>query len=499
MPVCLAGLFLLIDGSGPWRAGLLGLTFGIGWFTAGFWWIMPGLNQFTEAGPLLSAGLTAALVIYLSLFPAAAAALVGLLSWRPRGSGPTPTPSSSSSSSFSPLLCIVIASVWTLSEWCRGNAFGGMPWLTIGYSQVPGPLAGYAPVIGVYGITLVTAFLGSACAAWLTLTTSKLFWTRENFRLTGLCVALLFVGLFFKQVAWTQDTGRELTVRLLQGNLPQQEKFSSNGLIRALSTYAELASGERADLTVLPETAFPIAWSSLPAGVLSFWHSLSQTQNSVVLIGAAALSETGSGSDAAMTNSAFAIAPAAVSATDAIYRYDKSRLVPFGEFMPPGAKWLAPRLNVNFGEFVPGTTHLPALKVAAAAVAIGICFENLFDVETAIKAENANLIVNISNFAWFANSYAPAQHLQAGQMRALETGRWLVQSANTGVTAVVDEHGVVSDALPPNVSGVLYAHVKTFSGNTPFMLAGNKPLLSFCLAAIAVALVRRFGRKDSGT
>ena len=117
-------------------------------------------------------------------------------------------------------------------------------------------------------------------------------------------------------------------------------------------------------------------------------------------------------------------------------------------------------------------------------VAFGLCFESLFDTASAAKARDAGLLVNLTNFGWFDGTYAAAQHVQAGQLRARETGRWFVQVSNSGGTAIVSPENVIAAALPVETPSVLDGKVPMMTGVTPFMRFGNAPLLLACLALL---------------
>lgn len=477
-PCCMAGLFLLLAGSPPCACLMTGFIFGCGWFAAGFWWLAPGLAIFSDGGPVLSFALTVALVGYLALFPACAAAAVGYLRLATGSAG----------QSRWPQRC-AMAALWTLAEWFRGICFGGLPWLSAGYAQGAGPLAGFAPLIGVYGLTFLVALLAAYLSDWLAQLTSVAAW-RSLLRLPAAAALLGMSGHWLQALDWTDDTGRVLTVRLLQGNLPQHDKFSIGGFRRALATYGTLASTSSANLTVLPETALPVEWFSMPEAVAPAWRRIALERNTAMVIGAVVARAGRDGEPMGVTNSAVGILP--LEGKEGFnYRYDKAHLVPFGETMPAGAEWLGKRLNMDFGSFVPGAAQQPVLVLPQAKVAISICFEDMFDTVVADKARSAEVILNVSNFAWFTGTYAPAQHLQVAQLRALETGRWFIQASNTGMTALIDQHGQVRDMLPEDVTGVLDGTVKLFEGNTPFMLAGNIPLLLACLLAIAWSAHRR--------
>jgi apolipoprotein N-acyltransferase len=307
-------------------------------------------------------------------------------------------------------------------------------------------------------------------------------------------LALALACLLLQKVEWTRDAGRTLTVRLAQGNLPQFDKYTATGLRRALATYSTIAGSSSAQLTVFPETALPVEWFSLPPVILEGWKDLARERRSAIAIGAVVASPSSPEGGAMLTNSALVLLPDSTGRSYD-YRYDKMHLLPVAELALPGGGWIYRQLGSHFSTMWPGTADQAPLALPGATVAFSICFESLFDTAMAAKAKTAEVLVNTSNFAWFDGSYAAAQHLQAGQMRARETGRWFLQAANSGQTAIVDQHGVVRHVLPAEVMGVLDGEVRLFDGQTPFMVLGNAPILAIsgllcCWLAWPAALAR---------
>jgi apolipoprotein N-acyltransferase len=472
-PYCLTGLFLLLDTGG--RVGFgIGACFGLGWFGSGFWWILPALATYSDAGLLFSFQLTGALVIYMSIFPACAAALIA----RCRR---TAQPGLTGRLCTSTLIALAFA----VSEWARGNLFGGFPMLATGYAHTQGALTGFAPLIGVYGLCFLNAWI----AAWV----ATAIWQRRVGQVgrlwseTVIGIAIVAVsGIVLQQIDWSSKTGRTLAVSLLQGNLKQDEKFSDAGFARAVQTYLQMAASSGGRLTVLPETALPFEWSAMPPAVALAFQEIADKRDTTIVIGTVKYDSTTGSTRDSLTNSAIALFPA--KAQEVSYRYDKHHLVPFAESLPPGTAWIGKRLGLEMNGLTPGRINQTALRTDDTNVGITICFEDLFDTAVAEKARYADVMLNLTNFAWFSGSYAPAQHLQVAQMRALETARWFVQVSNTGMTAIVDAKGIVRQELPQDQAGILDGRVQLLTGRTPFMIFGNWPLLlAASLAAIMAA------------
>ncbi|HEX8962179.1 MAG TPA: apolipoprotein N-acyltransferase, partial [Rhodocyclaceae bacterium] len=369
---------------------------------------------------------------------------------------------------------MLAAGLWLLVEWLRGWLFTGFPWLALGYSQSPpSPLAGFAPVLGVYGVTLVVALVAALAALR----------TRR---------ALLFVlvlagtGFVLRSVPWSQPVGAPLHVALLQGDIPQGIKWDPQRAVQSLQTYAALAQRHPADLTVLPETAIPLFFDETPRRFLE-----DITRHGPVVAGVP-VRRQGSG-DTAYTNAAVAI----VRRGDdfSAQAYAKRHLVPFGEYVPPGFGWFFNFVSIPMSDFSPGPPIQPPLEVAGQKIAPTVCYEDLFGEELIRALPAATLLVNLSNTAWFGDSLAQPQHLQISRMRALETARPMLRATNTGMTAAIGPDGTVAAVLQPFSPGALDVQVQGYQGVTPYMRYGNTGAVVLALAACLPALMRRKMRR----
>ena len=453
----LAGLLLVWLRAAAQAAFWAGFAFGVGLFGVGASWVYVSLHDFgMMAAPLAAIG-TLAYCAILSLYPAAAGwCLVRLVR--------------------APLTAALIAfpAAWTLFEWLRGWVFTGVPWLTLGYSQVDSPLAGFAPVIGVYGVSFATVL----CAGLLVLVATGSL----KARLAG-GVALVFafgLGHLLKQIEWTSLQGAPLKVALLQGNIPQDLKFQADRYAMTLSIYKRLIEASEGQLIVLPETAIPRFLDAVDPSYLKDIAKIAAERGADVLIGVPIRDPGGR-----YFNSVVSVGASPSQ------RYDKSHLVPFGEFVPPGFGWIVKTFAIPLSNFSLGPEHPRPLALAGQRVAPNICWEDAFGEEIIRQLPEATLLVNVSNVAWFGDSLAPAQHLQISRMRALETGRAMVRATNTGMTAIIDPRGGVVARLPQFAEGVLEGEVQGHSGATPYVRLGNYPIVLACLALIAALVFRR--------
>ena len=378
------------------------------------------------------------------------------------------------------LLLIVFPALWMLNEWLRGWVLTGFPWSIAGYAYTNTILAGFAPVLGVYGMSWLSAVL-SGILAWLGLTTLK----KSQIVFVATMIALIFFGgALLKTVQWTHPSGRPLSVRLIQGNVEQDMKFDPVHLNDSLHLYRDLLTAAPADLIVTPETAFPVLSSMLPQDFLPRLNAFAQKTHSTLLMGIVVQD----GEDR-YTNSLLGFSPQYVSRA---YRYDKHHLVPFGEFIPFGFRWFVRWMNIPMGELSSAGNIQPPLAVRDQFVMPDICYESLFGEEIAAQLANqistnksvATILLNASNLAWYGDSIAMPQHLQFAQMRVLETGRPWLSATNTGATVVIEPNAHVKAQLPQLTQATLEASVQGYSGMTPYIFWGNRGILAVVLIAL---------------
>ncbi len=492
--LALAALFALAARATTAReSALLGFAFGMGWFGFGVSWVY--ISMHTYGGmPMPLAGLaTAAFCAFLALYPALALGLAKRLA---------PT---------SPLLAL--PALWAGSEWLRGWLFSGFPWLVGGYAHSDGPLAGFAPLLGVYGVTLIAALIAALLAAviatLLPAAPPKAFVSaadRRGNRRAGVAAAVLVVvlvgaGQALRAVAWTQAEGEPINVRLVQGNIAQDMKFSEQGLQRAIDVHARLlnapfngpSAGARIDLAVLPESVFPLPLNYLPDTATSAVLGFVREHNAALVFGVFIEDPPGR-----YFNSAVGLRPEAGQPGAApLQRYSKRHLVPFGEFIPWGFRWFVDLMQMPIGDQERGAPYQGPMDLAGQRIAVNICYEDLFGSEIIaawqVPERAPTLLLNISNLAWFDGSIALDQHLQISRLRALETGRPMLRATNTGATAVIDARGTVVQVLPFRTEAALDAPVRGYSGTTPYVRWGDWPaLLAIVVLALAgVMLARR--------
>lgn len=468
------------------RAALAGYAFGLGWFGFGVHWVFTSLHVYGGMHWLLAALAVVVFCAFLALYPALAAGLsVKLGRYR---LAPSQAPGISQMLWF--------AAWWGGSEWLRGTVFTGFPWIASGYAHVEGPLAAYAPVLGVYGLCTLAALLAGSFCLW----TRRALWPWA----IGLPLVLVGLGLILATQSWTQPYGQPLQVRLIQGNVAQDIKFQPERLLEQFRLYDALATAAPADLIVLPETAIPVPIQNSPHGFFSSLADFARTTGSTVLTGAPIMqarpAQAGPGpmGEEDWYNAVVALTPQApqqVLDHGDLPRYAKHHLVPFGEYIPWGFAWFVAAMNMPLGEFSRGEQVQAPFLVKDQRVAVNICYEDLFGHEIALTLNQPlapTVLLNVSNIAWFGHSVALPQHLLASRLRAKETGRFMLRATNTGVTAVITPDGTVQAQLPAHTRGTLVQTVQGYSGQTPYLRWKDWgfAVLSLILAASAWVFAR---------
>ena len=438
----------------PARAGLnawSGYAFGLGLMGFGVFWIRISIAQFGGVPLALAVVITLVFILFMASYYA----LAGWLSERLRGESDVVW------------LVLVLPGVWVLMEWLRGWLFTGFPWLALGYSQIDLPLAGYGPITGVFGISLVLALSAGLLNLWPRLP-------------AVLCLLALWAGgLGLQQLAWTEPAGEPIRVSLLQGNIPQEQKWQRAMRVPSINRYLEMTgSVPDSRIVVWPETAVPAFDSEVESTLLVPLHEQLRAQQRDVLLGIVAGRD-----DADYYNAMMSLG---VSGRD---HYHKRHLVPFGEFLPFD-EWTRPVLDflhIPMSDFSPGGDGKPLVTLAGYPAGIDICYEDAYGNEIIRALPEAALLINASNDAWFGDSLAPHQHLEIARMRALETGRFLLRATNTGISAIIDELGRLRASSPQFEQAILSGDIVPMRGSTPFVFWGNLAVL------VLVGLMLVFG------
>ncbi|MFM8797463.1 MAG: apolipoprotein N-acyltransferase [Fluviibacter sp.] len=480
--ICWAALYLLLRAAHNKRqAAAIGFSFGLGQFLTGVSWVYVSMHDIGGMPMLLALVATFLFAAYLALFPLLAGAGFTLC-LASRNNRHAPSATRLDSGLFRPLL---FATCWLLTEWMRGTLFTGFPWLNLGYSQAPpSPLAGYAPILGGYGLSFTTAWLaGLSGEFWLRLRNAGWHFSSALNPQSLMIATLVLSGVGLQQIHWTKPEGSPLKVSLLQGNVSQSMKWQPEQYVQTLLTYFQLARTNPATLIVLPETAIPSLLSEAPAEFLQDLQRIGQEQRGNILMGV----PTGeSGKDRSWyANSAVSMG------IDPLQVYNKVHLVPFGEITPPGFGWFLKLINMPLPNFTAGESNQPLMQLSHQQIAVNICYEDIFGAAIAQRADEATIMVNMSNTAWFGDSLAQPQHLQIAQIRALENGRPMLRATNTGMTAVIGPQGERQAVLAAFTRNALVASVQGMRGTTPYQRWLDWPIIGFSLAILAWGLLTR--------
>lgn len=443
------------------RSALIGWMYGFGWLLFGTCWLYISLHDYGDLPAWMTVIAVAGLALFLSGLMALAAGAAAWLRQRWHASATVH-------------MLMIFPAFFMLAEWTRAWIFTGFPWLSAGYAHNAAPLGGYAALIGVYGIGLLSAVIAGA-----------LVLLPQKKSALAIPLVLLTVGALLQRIDWTTPFGQPITVRLLQGNVPQEMKFQPGRTSAILQRYQNMITAAPADLIATPETALPLLVGELPADFIPGLQTFAQWSHSQLLVGV----PTSDGPQR-YANSVIGVGS---SPSSFAYRYDKHHLVPFGEFIPTGFRWFIDMMQMPLGDFTRGAVQQAPLAVKDQWVLPNICYEDLFGEEIAAQlsgsAAQTTLLLNVSNIAWFGDSFALPQHLQISQMRSLETGRPMLRATNTGMTAVIDPKGRVLQQLAPLTAGTLSATVQGYRGNTPYILVGNWAVLALGAVMLLAAWV----------
>ena len=449
------------------------LSFGFGYFAVGISWVHVSMSEYGGIPLIASMLLMALLALFFAIFPA----LAGYLSRKISGAKP---------SIFHNLL--LFPALWTGFEWLRGLGSYGFPWLWAGYSQTEGPLFALAPSIGALGLSYVLILIAGGIALAL---------QRKPFALIVIAPIVAAVTWLSPMLSDIHETGKSFKLAMVQGNIPQSTKWQPEALWPTMIKYMDLTRDNfDADVIIWPEAAVPAP--QIDPNVAQFLATANQAatlNNSAIITGIIGLNDSEFYNQMiVLGNSQMKQQSHGDYAVNGDNQYKKHHLLPIGEFVPLQTllRPIAPLFNLPMSSFTRGAYVQPDLKALGFHFTTAICYEIAFpeQVRANLKA-NSDVLLTVSNDAWFGKSIGPLQHMQIAQMRALELGRPLVRATNNGVTAVVDQHGKITSKLPQFETGVLRADIKLVKGETVFYRFGQWPILALCGFMLIIGLIRK--------
>jgi apolipoprotein N-acyltransferase len=463
--IAIAGLcYLWVKAGTPATAWILGFSYGLGLYCVGIYWIYISLHDFGGMPWWFAGFCTFCLCAFMALF-------VGLVGYF----------SKKLSVKNQSLLWLSVPVLWGLSDWVRSWIFTGFPWLTMGYSQVPhSPLAGYMPIVGVYGVSVISVFISALIGFWLANKRQTPLFKRNTI---GFITLTLVAGFILKTVEWTTPAGTPIKVALVQGNIEQSTKWSPEKAQGTIDQYLSMLLTSKADLIILPETALPVIYSQLDENVKN--TLLTHAKQHPLIIG---LVEYKAEFDEKLGEYFYsALGFGNTDGESLTQSYAKNHLVPFGEFIPLKKVfgWIyRDWLNMPLSDLSRGGAQQQPMHLAGQKIGVNICYEDVFGEEIIRQLPEATMLVNISNDAWYGQSYAADQHMQFSQARALETGRYMLRATNTGATASIDQHGYVLEHAPHDTQTTLDVTAQGYTGSTPYVRWGNWPFIMFCFGTL---------------
>ncbi len=442
------------------QAFFRGLLFGLGLFGAGVSWVSVSIHDYGGSSIFGAALLTLLFVSFWALFPAITAVGFNYLS-------KTPQPSIMSAFSF--------AVVWVLLEYFRGEwLLNGFPWLQVAYSQLDGVLAGYIPVIWIYGAGFLLLFSVALVVEII----------KKPTKIAVLSLLLVgTTGAALQSVDWTGSLGDKLKVSLVQGNVPQDKKWQAEVRVKTLRRYRQLAELHAdSDLIIWPETAIPAYQYQVEDFYLKPLRQWAEQTNTTLVVGLPDRNPK----TRENFNKVLALGKAAGD-------YKKQHLLPFGEYLPlqPVSGWVLDALGLHLGRFTPGASDQTLLRVGDYPFAMSICYEDAFASVFLPALPDATFLVNVTNDAWFGRSIEAAQHMQIARARALETGRYMLRATNTGITGVIDPKGKIVAQAPAFKEAVLNYRFEPYGGMTPFARLGNENVVAGLLGLLLIAVSYR--------
>lgn len=430
-----------------WR----GWLFGLGFFGTGVYWVYISLHLYGASSVFFAGLATVLLIATFALYPA----LQGYLFNR-----------FFPNNNLAKCLLAFPAS-WVMFEWLRSwFLFNGFPWLLLSDSQIDAPLRGFAPIFSVFGVSLATT-LTSAILVAIFYFPNKL---RSKIMLAMLIILIWGSGAILAQIHWTHPIGKSLKINLVQGNIPQEEKWIANNISTILSTYVQLTQQHwDSDIIVWPECAIVI-------NNLNAQEFLTELDNEAKKHNAAIITGIPVYKNLHYYNSVIALG-------NGQGIYSKQHLLPFGDYIP--MRWIfnifSQYVQIPMSDFTPGNASQPDLIAHDVIVAPFICYEIVFPTEVIKSLPKAQLLLLVTDDSWFGKSTALGQHLTTGRMRALETGRYLLFDSNSGPTAIINAQGKIVSTAPNFQQYVLTGTVQPMQGSTPFVIWGIYPILFICL------------------
>lgn len=468
MPLGFSGFILLLNHYSLTQAKWIGWYFGLGWFGAGISWVHVSIADFGGLPLIGSLGLMFLLCGYLAIFPTIFAYLAKRF--------------------FSPHIWpLTLPFIWLVLEWIRGWFMTGFPWLSLGYSQLTGPLSGWMPVIGQIGVSTLTVLLCVCLAVWL---------PQKRIKVSLLFTSvLLFSGFVLNQHQWVKPRGEAVKIAMVQGNIKQELRWVPEQDRPTMQKYLNMTQAHwYNDIVIWPEAAIPklepLAQEYITAlddmarqnetglitGVVNYNFETKEAFNALISLGANGSNDLTSHYRYQHNN-----------------RFYKHQLLPIGEFIPfeDWLRGLAPIFDLPMSSFTRGDFQQRNLSTGNYKLAPAICFEIAFPSQIGANLyDDTDFIITVSNDAWFGRSHGPDQHLEIAQVRAKEFGIPVLRATNTGITAFIDHTGRIQSRAAQFEAVVLSDAIQPVNGNTPYRLFADLPIWLLSILTFTLGCLR---------
>jgi apolipoprotein N-acyltransferase len=469
--ICPALLMLLWEGAQRREAAWLGFWFSFGTFAAGTYWIYTGVHTMAGVPAWIAASLMLGLTSIMAAYQAALGYVVAR--WLP--------------STGALRWLVALPAAWVFVEWWRGWFLSGFMWLSLGYSQTDTGLSRFAPIVGVYGISAILLLSAGALVAII----------RGDRRTRVVAIAVVLapwvIAAAIGGVEWTKPAGKPVAVAIVQGAIPQDEKWAKDNEQNVLGIYRSLA--EQAfgtPVIVFPEASLPPIANEIMDYLVALYRDANRKGSALVIGILRARLPEGADAYSDYYNSVLALDR---NATE-LQWYDKSHLVPFTEFFPVPNSWMRV-MNLPYSDFTRGAAVQPPLRAGGLRLSASICYEDGYGSAQLPSLEHADSLVNVTNDAWFGHGSARYLHFQIARMRAIEAQRFMLRAGNDGISAVIGPRGEVVAEAPGFKRYVLRSEVTPLRGLPPYARVGNWLVIS--LASLGVALGIWLSRRQRGT
>lgn len=454
--------YAIISNSTTKHAFGLGFLYGLGYFGFGVSWVIISIHDYGNINYFFSGIATLAFIIYLALFPALVGYFYKYFAFPER--------------KITNL--ILFSSLWCCSEYLRATLFTGFPWLLIGTTQIDTPIKYLFPIIGIYGVGVITVF----CSALLAVAIREQSIKRYYYIIA--CILILLMPSMLKEAHWTEIKKEPISIGAIQANLAMRDKWDETLFWNLLKYYEEtIQSLLGKQLIILPESAIPLPASYLNDYLLNLNNKALAAKSALIL----GILQPTNDDETNYFNSM-------VSLGTARGEHVKRQLVPFGEYIPRLFVAINKWLNLPDPNILSGKKKQKLIKIMNHPIASLICYEIAYPNLLRQQLPLAEWIVSISDNGWFGHSLASYQQLQMAQVLSLLTGRYHVVVNNDGLSSIINQHGDILHGLPPFSSGILQGEILPAKGSTPWIILSNYPVFIFCLITFFFVLFLRLRR-----